>query len=449
LIRSSFWLENKGFDSQFVPAYCEDCDLSLSAWSQGKEVLYDPFSLVYHHESGSHGEAAAGLIHENTKKLAKKWKRDLLWHWENNGEVRNEHLRDSKGIVVLIDYRLPSLLKDSGSIRTIRLARLLKKSRYHVVLAALDRMTTLADINDLRREGIEVHLDLNGMYESLVGRENRISCFWLIREYVFNRVIDDLRRISPGTFIINDLLDLNYSISKGEVRIQKDQVKALESADLTVLVSPHESRILSSYNSNLKVLDIWKPFSAMPSSIDFTKRKNVLFVGGFRHLPNVEGIFWFVDEVLPEIKDSLGLSVQVVGTGLSKSQSAYLIEAGVEVLGGVEDLTSFYEDARVAIVPLQSGAGMKGKLAEALSYGVPVVTTKVGAEGYDFQAADMIEIHDSPKDFGLSVIKLGTDRDSFINASNAALDYIRRKHSEDAITNKLELVLQEIWATTK
>jgi glycosyltransferase involved in cell wall biosynthesis len=310
-------------------------------------------------------------------------------------------------------------------------------------------MTTLADINDLRREGIEVHLDLNGMYESLVGRENRISCFWLIREYVFNRVIDDLRRISPGTFIINDLLDLNYSISKGEVRIQKDQVKALESADLTVLVSPHESRILSSYNSNLKVLDIWKPFSAMPSSIDFTKRKNVLFVGGFRHLPNVEGIFWFVDEVLPEIKDSLGLSVQVVGTGLSKSQSAYLIEAGVEVLGGVEDLTSFYEDARVAIVPLQSGAGMKGKLAEALSYGVPVVTTKVGAEGYDFQAADMIEIHDSPKDFGLSVIKLGTDRDSFINASNAALDYIRRKHSEDAITNKLELVLQEIWATTK
>ena len=443
LIRSNFWQDSGGFDTRYAPAYCEDCDLSLLAWRLGKEVLFDPFSLVYHHESGSHGGTAAGLIHENSKKLSQKWDKDLLWHWENSGEIRNEYFRDSKGIVVLIDYRLPSLLKDSGSIRTIRLARLLKQAHYHVIIAGLDRMTTFADINELRREGIEVHLDLNEMYESLVGRENRLKCFWLIREYVFNQVVDTLRKISPNTFVINDLLDLNYANSEGEVRIKKDQVKALEDSDLTVLVSPYESRILSENKSNTKVLDLWKPFQCISTSTDFSERRNVLFVGGFRHLPNVEGIFWFVDEVLPEVRDRLGLSVQVVGTGLSKLQSDYLIKSGVEVLGGVEDLSDLYEQSRVVVVPLQSGSGMKGKLAEALAHGVPVVTTSIGAEGYDFQETDLVEICDSPKEFGLSVLKLATDQNYFKNARKAAYEYIERGHSETAIMNKLGLIIQE------
>ena len=444
LIRTSFWRDNHGFDIRFAPAYCEDCDLSLLAWSQGKEVLHDPFSLVYHHESGSHGEAAGGLIHENTKKLVEKWKRDLLWHWDYSGEVRNEHLRDSKGIIVVIDYRLPSELKDSGSIRTIRLAKLLKDSGYHVIVGSLDRMTTFADINNLRRDGVEVHLDVKELYESLKDRSSRVKCFWIIREYVFNQVIEDIRRINPNAFVINDLLDLNYNIKEASIKINKHQIVALNRSDLTVLVSPHESRILAKANPKIRVFDIWKPFPLVASDKNFSEREKVVFVGGFRHLPNLEGIFWFTDNVYPRIKERLNLSVQVVGTGLTKEQTEYLVSSGLEVIGGVENLDEIYEAARVVIVPLQTGAGMKGKLAEALAYGVPVVTTTIGAEGYDFQTSDMVEIVDSPIDFGNSILTLATDEIRFKEASEAAYSYINKNHSYSAVSEKLKTIIGEI-----
>ena len=296
----------------------------------------------------------------------------------------------------------------------------------------------------MRREGFEVHLDLDEMLKSLISRKARVKCFWLIREYVFNEVIERVRKFNSKVFVINDLLDLDYTKVNDEFKVTEEQIRAINNSDLTVLVSPYESRILSRMYPATKVLDVWKPFISIPRVTDFSQRSNVLFVGGFRHLPNVEGIFWFADEVYPEVKDRLNLNVQIVGTGLSKSETEHLSAAGLDILGGVESLSEVYEKARAVIVPLLSGAGMKGKLAEALSHGVPVVTTSVGAEGYDFQKNDMIEVVDSPIEFGNSLLRFANEADTFLQASKAAYIYIEKKHSEEAVKAKLDTILHEI-----
>jgi hypothetical protein len=87
-----------------------------------------------------------------------------------------------------------------------------------VIVGGLDIVTTFADVNNLRRDGVEVHLDVKELYESLKDRSSRVKCFWIIREYVFNQVIEDIRRINPNAVVINDLLDLNYNIKEASIK---------------------------------------------------------------------------------------------------------------------------------------------------------------------------------------------------------------------------------------
>ena len=94
IVRKSFWVDVKGFDTQYLPAYCEDSDLALSAWKKGMKVMYEPKSWVIHHEGLSHGtDTDSGLKkHQitNNQKLIEKWESEekLRIEYENLEKLR-------------------------------------------------------------------------------------------------------------------------------------------------------------------------------------------------------------------------------------------------------------------------------------------------------------------------------------------------------------------------
>ena len=92
IIRKSFWVEVDGFDTRYVPAYCEDSDLALTAWSKGYKVIYEPKSWVIHHEGLSHGKSTDSGLKKyqiaNNRKLFAKWEVDFRNHWEDIGIPR-------------------------------------------------------------------------------------------------------------------------------------------------------------------------------------------------------------------------------------------------------------------------------------------------------------------------------------------------------------------------
>jgi GT2 family glycosyltransferase len=212
IVRKIFWVEAGGFDSRYIPAYCEDSDLALTAWNKGYKVMYEPKSWVIHHEGLSHGKSTDSGLKKyqiaNNRKLIAKWETALRNHWEDVGVPRFEATRSSKGIVVVCDRQLPSLTRDAGSIRTVQIIRHIQALGYHAVLMCLDNNTTQVDLDSLQSTGVEVYQDINEFYESLSLRSERVSAIWTIRQEVYDFFGKRLKQIAPSAIFIADLMDI-------------------------------------------------------------------------------------------------------------------------------------------------------------------------------------------------------------------------------------------------
>jgi glycosyltransferase involved in cell wall biosynthesis len=400
-----------GYDEIYIPAYCEDADLALNAWEMGFKVLISPKSWVIHHEGVSHGKSTLSGIkrHQiaNSEKLKKKWVGALDKHWVDQGKARIEYSRNSKGIVVLVDRQLPSLFRDSGSVRTVKIAKHIQELGYHVVLTALDSATTQVDVDSLRNSGIEVHINLNSAFTSLESRKERITHAWLIRTEVIETCEPLIFKLNPEVKFIADILDLDYQESSSGFRVSEKQLAISLRANQVVLVSELESQILQNSVPGVEINTIWYEFENCNLGQVWQNTSGLLFVGGFRHFPNVEGILWFSQKVFPLLRD-LGFDgkVRVVGTGLEQKLSQQLSADGFEILGRQDDLGALYASTRVVIAPLLSGRGKKGKIAEALSFGCPTVTTSVGAESFYFRDLDGVAVGNSPEEFARHIYEL-------------------------------------------
>ena len=167
---------------------------------------------------------------------------------------------------------------------------------------------------------------------------------------------------------------------------------------------------------------------------DFEKREGLLFVGGFAHPPNADAVLWFAREIFPLIRKQIPVNFYIVGSKVTDEIKALeQPDNGIIVKGFVteEELANLYASCRIVVVPLRYGAGVKGKVIEALYYGAPVVTTSIGAEGIP-EADQVMVVRDEPETFAEEVIALYNDPDSLRQMSQNTQNYIRTYHSIDA-----------------
>jgi glycosyltransferase involved in cell wall biosynthesis len=126
--------------------------------------------------------------------------------------------------------------------------------------------------------------------------------------------------------------------------------------------------------------------------------------------PNIEGVLWFAREVLPRVHAQIpDARFVVVGKNPPKEVQALADDPRVDVTGYVVDVQPYLEATDVFVVPLHAGSGMRVKILDAWLWGLPVVTTPIGAEGIEVAEGDNILLAEGPDAFAQATVRLLTD----------------------------------------
>lgn len=135
------------------------------------------------------------------------------------------------------------------------------------------------------------------------------------------------------------------------------------------------------------------------------------FIGAFTYEPNRAGLKWFCQEVWPLIREKNTMAkLRVAGFGMEEANMDFAKLDGIELLGQVSDPAVTIREAQLMVVPLLYGTGTRVKIAESMGYGRTVVSTSIGAEGYeDFSAADGLFRADKPQDIAKIIVDLLAD----------------------------------------
>jgi glycosyltransferase involved in cell wall biosynthesis len=139
-----------------------------------------------------------------------------------------------------------------------------------------------------------------------------------------------------------------------------------------------------------------------------TPQSEILFVGSFFYYPNVDAVLYFCREILPLIQEKKRDTVlfRIIGIGSTKDLECVRKQPGVDLAGYQENLTPFYAQAAVVVVPLRAGAGTRLKILEAFVHGRPVVSTSIGAEGLEVTDRKNILLANAPDAFAQACMEV-------------------------------------------
>jgi glycosyltransferase involved in cell wall biosynthesis len=176
----------------------------------------------------------------------------------------------------------------------------------------------------------------------------------------------------------------------------------------------------------------------------------ILFVAGFAHLPNADAAEFLVTQVLSMVHAAVP-EVKLVLAGSHPSAAVQrLAGPAVEVTGWVSEarLAQYYQEARVAVVPLRFGAGVKGKVVEALREGLPLVTTAIGAQGIP-GLGDIVPVCDSPADMAGALVRLLLDDAAWVAQSRGQVRFAEERFSRAAMRTSFLAALEEAPAVVE
>jgi GT2 family glycosyltransferase/2-polyprenyl-3-methyl-5-hydroxy-6-metoxy-1,4-benzoquinol methylase len=414
-----------GFDERYSPAYYEDSDLAFAARGEGFKVLYQPRSVVIHHEYGTSGQTAADRMESNRQKFVDKWSAALCRQRRNLWEAVSATSREK---VLVIHDLLPGPDRSSGGRRLYEFVRLLAR-HYHVVLAYLHPYQVREYLKPLERYGITVfypgyakavhnpNLDIKAILEN-----NEFEYVFCELYTVAEQYLDLVRSCSPASKIIIDTFDVHFlrEMRKAELlndpelreRARQTEQRELDiyrRADMILTVTSADKEAVLQKDARIPVRVVPNIHSLPQRVVGRQERKDLLFVGGFSHEPNVDAMLYFCSELFPLVQAQLpDIKLHIVGNAPPVEIIA-LASDHIVVEGHVMNLGPYLESALVSIAPLRYGSGMKGKVGEAMAYGLPVVTTTIGAEGMNLQHGVHVLIADETKEFADSIRQLHDD----------------------------------------
>jgi GT2 family glycosyltransferase/glycosyltransferase involved in cell wall biosynthesis len=207
----------------------------------------------------------------------------------------------------------------------------------------------------------------------------------------------------------------------GSIPRIKARWEYLRSIRYELRLLPHADRIQVCSEDNARYLESFLP--ALRGRIDYEYRAGIdpslysyhevgrepftmLFLGSFRHLPNVEALLWFLRDVYPLIRaKEPRVRLIVIGSDPPPPHSLPQSE-GVELIGFVRDIHEPLAKYALFICPILSGSGVRVKLLEAFAAGIPVVSTRIGAEGLASEDGDVCALADDPQGFADRALRL-------------------------------------------
>jgi glycosyltransferase involved in cell wall biosynthesis len=274
--------------------------------------------------------------------------------------------------------------------------------------------------------------------------------------YAAHPLIQAARKAAPGLPVIADSVDVHFVRERREAELARDEalrkraeetrraeLDAYRAADAVIVVSGEDAEHLREHLPGKRILTIPNVYDPVDGVPGFEARRDLLFVGYFPHRPNLDAVRWLHAQILPRLREAVpGARVHVVGSGPPPEVVA-MSSADFIVHGFVKDLAPMLRGARVSIAPLRYGAGMKGKVVEALAWGLPCVTTSTGAEGMGLVDGEEVLVADDAASFAAQVARVYGDAPLWRRLSQRGQAHVRSRYSRQAVRGTLEAMVAE------
>jgi len=374
----------------------------------------------------------------------------------------------SQNRILVMDYRIPIAEASAGDRATMGILGDLCDIGYEAVFLPNDMASAPVYEQRLRQLGVTV-ITQSQAYESAIHylsqQGHTFAAFYLIRLDVAEAAIGLIRQVAPQAKVIFHAPDLSFlrearetelknklslhsNSWKGywamrfqrwvrfirsaipvstEVDTRSRELAVISQVDRTVIVSPAELPVLRQFlpHAPISIFPVlYAPVVERPAP--FTARKDIFFLGGFSHTPNIDATCWFAKEIWPLVHTRLPDAVfHVVGSEIPQAVLDLGALPGIVVDGFIEDLEPLLASMRLGVAPLRFGSGIKGKVAMTMGAGVPCVCTSIAAEGMGMIDGVHTRVADEPAAFAEAVAQLYTDAAQWEKLSGSGRQLVR------------------------
>ena len=364
-----------------------------------------------------------------------------------------------KPLLLFVDYAVPRFDQFAGARSNFMYLRLLVEMGLEVVFLPADFQRPEPWSEQLESLGIHILGDQCGADDWQDWLQNNGQSL----DYVFfnkpepaNQFLETVLETTRAG-IIYQCHDLHFLRLERQARVAGDEsvreeaqkIRGLEdfiipASDVVLTFSETEARIIGQEWPGTEVVIVPLYFFDEPARPPgpFAGREGLLFVGSCDHEPNHDGLTWFCDEVLPAVREQIPeVVLKVVGAepppDILERQSDH-----VSILGkvGDQELESLYSTSRMMVVPLRYGAGVKGKVVEALHFGLPLVSTATGLEGIP-ELESLYRPRDAADEMSAEIIALYADPERLERCAVQGQEYAGKHFSRDKAHSLMNDVL--------
>jgi GT2 family glycosyltransferase/glycosyltransferase involved in cell wall biosynthesis len=356
--------------------------------------------------------------------------------------------------LLFIEHSIPTPDTNAGDVTTFSYLQLLCRQGISVVFMPVMSFEKNRYSLALEELGVKIIRPAEGFSAWLDVNKDYVSSIWLARPAYSRMVIRIIRR-KLNVKIFYYTHDLHFLRTVREAKKTRSPAKLatalrlfflefwiFKNVDFVLSPSQIESAIIRDRMGVATVMTLQPYFYpeegiTKRSAQSFAGKRQLVFLGGYLHSPNVDAAKFLVQEIMPLVwAEAPGTKLVIAGSSPTAEVLA-LEQDNVKVVGQVGDLGDLFNNSRAFIAPLRYGAGVKGKTVEAMRHGLPVVGTTIAFEGIEVENGVSALISESPKDLAQQILELIRD-DNFATAVSVnGSEVIRRQFSIQSAISSL------------
>ena len=362
--------------------------------------------------------------------------------------------------LLIIGFVWPEPNSTAAGSRMLQLIEVFQKNDYQIVFTcAASKSDKSYHLENLNIQTFDIQLN-DSNFDILVQQINPTIV-------LFDRFLTEeqfgwrIAKNCPNALRILDTEDLHFLRNarhqahkdKAKVSLKyltndltKREIASIYRCDLSLIISKYELNLLKSIFKINKTLLVYLPFlldkinrSIFNSYPTFVTRKHFMTIGNFKHEPNWNSVLYLKNTIWPLIRKELpDAELQVYGAyATEKVKQLHNEKEGFIIKGWIESKIDAFKNAKICLAPLQFGAGLKGKLVDAMLYGTPSVTTNIGAEAMHDNLPWNGFIIDDFKEFVEKSVELYQNKSLWLKSQEKGVKIINQCYSKEEYGNLL------------
>lgn len=471
------WDEIGGYDEYLRPMYFEDADYCLTAQQHGYSVYYQPQCEIIHLEGVTSGVDENDVTSPKHYQQVNRHKFFTKWH-----DLLQSHIMDlthsslevhtmlalhgssliPKPQALICAPLLPEFDREGGSRRVFHIIETLQEQGWSVSLLVQNLRGGERYIELIQQMGVPVFGGQeNYIHPEMILRAGQfqlvIAVFWEIA----NGLVEKVRQILPKAKFMVDSIDMHFlrnarkvfstisgNLGEMEAEQYRKELNTYHKSDAVLTVSQKETDLINDFltTEKAKYLPLMEELPISP--ISYEQREGILFVGNFRHPPNVQAFKFMFHEILPLIPAEIleQHPLYIVGTDLNRYLQEYLETdiPNVHMVGWVPSVFPYFDKSLISIVPLLSGAGMKSKVLQSLMKGTPLVSTSIGTEGMGLVSEEHVLVADDSQTFAQSMLRLLSDRALWEKLQINGRNHVMKEYSNATVRSQFANIIESL-----